>query len=220
MAEKKELLMKLRSSLSSLDVEGAEKIAQELVQSGGDLVKACQAMADEMTQLGQKFECKEIYLPELVIAGDAMKAALRILEPAMIKSGNTLKKLGTVVICTVKGDVHTLGKDIVGTLMKTAGFEVIDLGGDVAPSRLIDEAKAVNADIIACSALMSTTVVVQKDVVDFLNALGCRSSFKVLVGGCCSSEEWAERIGADGYGLDAQSGVEVAKKLIGQRVAA
>jgi trimethylamine corrinoid protein len=154
----------------------------------------------------------EVFLPEIIMASDALKAAMKILEPEILKAGEAVKR-PAVVIGTVKGDVHTVGKDMVVTMLMTAGFDVTDMGPDTAPSAFYNMAEEKGAAIVAASALMSTTLPVQKDLIDFLEAKGVRKKYKVMVGGGVATKEWSERIGADGYGQDAVEGVAVAKKL-------
>jgi trimethylamine corrinoid protein len=217
MSKQEEILVKLRNSISNFDRDAAKQTGKEVLENNVDPVAAIRTMAEAINELGRKFESQEIYLPELVMASDAMKSVIKILEPQMLKTGQKMEKLGTVVIGTVKGDIHSLGKDIVGTLLMAAGFDVKDLGVDVSPSRFIEEAEDMSADIIACSALMSTTVSVQKDVIEFLKAQGFRDTYKVLVGGGVVSRDYAEVIGADGYGMTANEAIGVAKKLLGKQ---
>jgi len=210
----KELLAKLGETLRKFDAYAAFETAKEVVAADIDPIKAVSELGTVMKELGDKFECMEVFLPEIVMASEALKAAMKVLEPQLLKSGENVKRQA-VVIGTVKGDVHTVGKDMVATLLMTAGFDVIDLGPDVSPSKFMEVAKEKNAAIIAASALMSTTLPVQKDLIDFLEAKNVRNSFKVLVGGGVATKEWSTRIGADGYGQDAVEAVKVAKELVG-----
>lgn len=209
-------LGKLQEAIMHFSTEEAVSAAEEVLKGGGDPLKAVEVMGDAMSELGRRFEKMECFLPEIVMASDALKGAMKVLQPEiqkLVESGAAGKKRPVVIIGTVKGDVHTVGKDMVATMLMTSGFDVVDLGHDVAPSAFLDKAKELSADIIAASALMSTTLPVQKDLIDFLNAKNVRQSFKVMVGGGVATKEWAERIGADGYGQDAIEGVEIAKKL-------
>ncbi len=195
----------------------AVEAAEELVAAGEDPIEAVNVMGAALNVLGDKFQIMEVFLPEIVLAADAMKAAMKILEPEILKAastGDAQERIGCVM-GTVKGDVHQVGKDMVSTMLMTVGFDVKDLGPDVAPSVFMEEAAAMDAKLIGASALMSTTLPVQKDLIEFLQAKGLRDKYKVMVGGGVASAAWAEEIGADGYALDAVAAIEVAKKLMG-----
>jgi methylmalonyl-CoA mutase cobalamin-binding domain/chain len=216
MAEAKELFDNIRDAILKFDAGAAVESARAIVQAGADPVKAVDVMGVAMSELGVKFEAMECFLPEIIMASEALKEAMKVLQPAILaKVGPGAKQKPVVVIGTVKGDVHTVGKDMVATMLMTSGFDVTDLGPDVAPSTFLNQAVNLNATIIAASALMSTTLPVQKDLIDFLDAKGMRKKYMVIVGGGVATKEWSERIGADGYGQDAIEGVKVAKKLAG-----
>jgi len=167
-------------------------------------------MSPGMKQVGEKFARYEIYLPEMMMAAEAWEHAMKILEPKLLETGAERKKVGRVVIGTVKGDVHSIGKNIVGAMLKMSGFEVFDLGVDVAASAFITKAEEVDADIIAASALLSTTIPQQKEIIEYLKAKGKRDKYCVLIGGGSTSQEWADSIGADGYGRTAGDAVSLA----------
>ena len=209
-----DVLGKLKGAILEFDEDAALEAAKEAVAEGVDPVKAIGALAEGLNELGEAFEKMEVFLPEIMLASDAFKAALEILEPELKKSHKEGEKAIPVVIGTIQGDVHQVGKDMVATFLTTAGFDVHDLGVDVAPSRFLEEAKKVGAKIIAVAALMSTTRPVQKDLIDFLEAKGVRDDYIVLVGGGVVTQEWANEIKADGYGQDAIATVEIAKKLL------
>ena len=143
-----------------------------------------------------------------------MKAAVNVLETEMAKQGTEREMLGSIVLGTIEGDIHDIGKTLVGTMLSTAGFKVFDLGVDVPILTLIEKARAENADIIAVSALLTTTMVKQRDVVEALDDIGLRSDIKVMVGGAPVTRDWAEEIGADGYSEDAVGAVAIAKELL------
>lgn len=209
-----DVLSKLKQTILDFDEDAALEAAKEAVAEGVDPVEAVGALADGLNELGVAFEKMEVFLPEIMLASDAFKAALTVLEPELKKSHKEGDKAIPVVIGTVQGDVHQVGKDMVATFLTTAGFDVYDLGVDVAPSRFLEEAKKVDAKIIAAAALMSTTRPVQKDLLDFLEAKGVRDKYLVFVGGGVVTQEWADQIRADGYGQDAIATVELAKKLL------
>ena len=164
--------------------------------------------------IGEQFAIGEAFLPELVMSGEAMKAAVAMLEPEMKKRGTQREIFGKVVLATVEGDIHEIGKSLVGTMLTAAGFEVYDLGVDASPHKLIAKALEVNADIIAMSALLTTTMVKQRELIDDLEKEGLRSRFKVMVGGAPVTQDWFQKIGADGYSEDAIGAVNIAKQLM------
>lgn len=211
------LLEQLKETILDFDEDAALEKAKEVVAAGGDPIAAVNIMGDALNELGDKFQRMEVFLPEIILASDALKAALTVLEPEILKlhAEDEEKKI-PVVIGTVKGDIHQVGKDMVATMLITAGFDVHDLGVDVAPSTFLEEAKKLDAKIICASALMSTTRPVQKDLVDFLEAKGVRDNYLVFVGGGVVTQEWADEIGADGYGQDAIATVAKARELIAQ----
>ncbi len=167
-----------------------------------------------LNTIGAQFEKEEIFLPELMKSAMIFQAAMGLLQPKIKEQGVTVKKKGTVVIGTVKGDLHYIGKDIVKLLMQTSGFEVYDLGVDVDPFAFILKADEVNADIIALSALLTTTLVGQKDVIEALEGQGKRDKYKVMVGGGAVTKKWADEIKADGYTETAYAAVVKAAEMI------
>ena len=174
-------------------------------------------MMPAMEKIGDRFSCGEIYLPEMLMAAEAWDEAMKLLKPKMLEAGESIGKIGTVVIGTVQTDVHEIGKSIVATLLGTAGFEVHDLGVDISASTFIGKAEEVDADIIAASAIMTTTMTYQRDILEHLTASGLRDKYIVLVGGGVVNHKWADEIGADGYGETAVEGVRVAKELLSRR---
>ena len=210
----KDILSELKQSILDFDEDAALELAQESLAQGIDPVEAVGVLADGLNELGVKFERMEVFLPEIMLASDAFKNALSVLEPEIKKKNTEGKKAIPIVIGTVQGDIHQVGKDMVATFLATAGFEVYDLGVDVAPSRFLEEAKRLGAKVIAAASLMSTTRPVQKDLIDFLEAKGVRDQFIVLVGGGVVTQKWADQIAADGYGQDAIATVNLAKRLL------
>ena len=171
-------------------------------------------MSPGMKEVGERFARYEIYLPEMLMAAEAWEYAMKFLEPKLLEAGTERKKVGRVVLGTVKGDVHSIGKTIVGAMLKMSGFEVFDLGVDVAASAFVTKAEEVEANIIAASALMSTTIPQQKSIIEHLEARGVRSKYCVLVGGGSTNQEWADSIGADGYGRTAGDATALALKAV------
>lgn len=208
-----ELLNKLSEAVVACDRDAVVKAAQEAIEKGLDPVKAIErGLSKGAIIVGEKFDKLEIFLTDLMMAAEAMQAGLDTLLP-LISEEKVLKK-GTVVSGTVKGDIHDIGKNILVALFSANGFDVHDMGVDVSTSKFIGEAEKVGADIIALSALMSSTIGGQKDVIDYLRETGKREKFIVMVGGGPTTLEWAEEIGADGYAETATEAVKVAAGLI------
>jgi len=174
-------------------------------------------MMPAMEKVGDQFSCGEIFLPEMLMSTEAWNEAMKLLKPKMLEAGESIGKIGTVVIGTVQTDVHEIGKNIAATLLSTAGFEVHDLGVNISASKFIGKAEEVDADIIAASAIMTTTMTYQQDILEHLMAGGLRDKYIVLVGGGVVNQKWADEIGADGYGETAVDGVRVAKELLSRR---
>ena len=166
--------------------------------------------------IGDQFGKGEAFLPELVMAGEAMKAAVAVLEPELLKLGEAREMMGKVVLATVEGDIHEIGKTLVGTMLSASGFEVTDLGVDQPAEKIIGKALEINAQIIGMSALLTTTMVRQREVIEELDKEGLRPRIQVMVGGAPITKEWAEKIKADGTSEDAVGAVQLAKKLVGK----
>ena len=209
-----ELFDKMAQSIIDGDSEVAEALAREALAEGIDPLQAItKGFVVGVNHVGDAFACGIAFLPELVMAGEAMKAAVAVLEPEMKKRGSQRSMLGKVVLATVEGDIHEIGKSLVGTMLGASGFEVYDLGVDVPAEKIIAKAKEVDADIIGISALLTTTMVRQKELIQALEQAGLRKRFKVMVGGAPVTRDWVAGIGADGYSEDAVGAVAVAKSL-------
>lgn len=167
-----------------------------------------QGMMAGMALIGEKFKKNEVFVPEVLIAARAMNMGMKVLKPALVSAG--VEARGTVVIGTVKGDLHDIGKNLVGMMMEGAGLRVVDLGTDVSPERFVEAAKSENATIIACSALLTTTMTQMKNVVQAAEAAGIRGKVKIMVGGAPLTDNFCAQIGADKYSADAASAAEVA----------
>jgi corrinoid protein of di/trimethylamine methyltransferase len=210
-----ELFQKMAQSIVDGDSDLSVALANEAVAAGIDpLVAITDGFVVGVNQVGEAFSCGDAFLPELVMAGEAMKAAVQALEPEMEKRGSERQMLGKVVLATVEGDIHEIGKSLVGTMLSASGFQVYDLGVDVATARIIEKVHEVNANIVAMSALLTTTMVKQRDVIEALEKAGLRPSVKVMVGGAPVTRDWVKKIGADGYSEDAIGAVAVAKSLM------
>ncbi len=166
-----------------------------------------------MAEVGDRFERNEFYVPELLIAARAMQGALAILKPLL--TDTDLKPAGKVVIGTVKGDLHDIGKNLVSMMLQGAGFEIVDLGVDVPPEKFVDAVKQSKADVVALSALLTTTMPSMKTTIDALQAAGLRERVKVVIGGAPVTQRYADEIGADGYAPDANSAVRRTRQLLG-----
>ena len=209
-----ELFDKMAQSIIDGDSEVAEALAREALAEGIDPLQAItKGFVVGVNHVGDAFACGIAFLPELVMAGEATKAAVAVLEPEMKKRGSQRSMLGKVVLATVEGDIHEIGKSLVGTMLGASGFEVYDLGVDVPAEKIIAKAKEVDADIIGISALLTTTMVRQKELIQALEQAGLRKRFKVMVGGAPVTRDWVAGIGADGYSEDAVGAVAVAKSL-------
>jgi len=171
-----------------------------------------EALIPSLEEVGARFERGDYFVPEMLIAGKAMSGALDILRPLLAQTG--AETVGTFVMGTVKGDVHSIGKNILKLLFETSGYEVHDLGIDVDLFKFVDKANEVNADVIAMSALLTTTLIGQRDVIDALKDQGTRDKFKVMVGGGATTQEWADTIGADGWAATAYEAVTISTKLV------
>lgn len=212
-----ELFQKMAQSIIDGDTDVAVELAKEAINSGIDPLEAItQGFVVGVNKVGESFACGDAFLPELVMAGEAMKAAVATLEPEMEKRGSERQMLGKVVLATVEGDIHEIGKSLVGTMLSASGFQVYDLGVDVSSSKILQKVKEVNANIVAMSALLTTTMIKQREVIEELESAGLRSSVKVMVGGAPVTSDWVQKIGADGYSEDAIGAVNVAKSLIGK----
>ena len=209
------LFQAMAQSILDGDSDVAEELARQAIQLGMDPLEAIEkGFVVGVNQVGEQFSCGEAFLPELVMAGEAMKRAVSTLEPEMARRGTQRQVYGKVVLGTIHGDIHDIGKTLVGTMLSSGGFQVYDLGVDVPVETLIAKALEVEADIIAVSALLTTTMVRQRELIKTLDARGLRSKFKVMVGGAPVTRDWVAEIGADGYSEDAIGAVNVAKQLM------
>ncbi|RLE11311.1 dimethylamine corrinoid protein 3 [Candidatus Aerophobetes bacterium] len=209
-----EKIVQLKNALVIRDRKSFMDLTGELVEKGIDTVDLIErGFRAGMEEVGGKFEALEIFIPDMIEAAEIMEEGLRILRPILEKK-KELKTLGRVVLGTIQGDVHEIGKNIVKIMLQGAGFEVIDLGRDVEIMRFVDCVKEKKPDLVGISALMTNTMVNIPKVIECLRELGLRDNVKVMVGGAPVLEEWALKIGADGYGENAMEAVGVAKKLL------
>jgi corrinoid protein of di/trimethylamine methyltransferase len=211
-----ELFNKMAQSVLDGDTDAAVALAQQAIATGIDPLEAItNGFVKGVNQVGENFACGQAFLPEPVMAGEAMKAAVSTLEPEMQKRGLERKMLGKVVLATVEGDIHEIGKSLVGTMLSASGFQVFDLGVDVPAEKIIAKIQEVDADLVGLSALLTTTMVKQKEVIEELDKRGLRKKVKVMVGGAPVTRDWVQKIEADGYSEDAIGAVGLAKQLVG-----
>lgn len=212
---KEELLKKAMDSIVSQDLKKAEDTAKMAINEGIDPLELMNnGFREGITKIGDLFERGEIFLPELIQSAGIMKSVNEIIIAALPEDSQ--ERNGVIVLGTVQGDIHDIGKILVGSLLKVNGFDVYDIGHDVKVETFIEKAQELNADIIGTSALLTTTMKCQKDLEEELKKRNIREKFKTMVGGAPATQRWADRIGADAYGEDATDAVRKALKLIGR----
>jgi corrinoid protein of di/trimethylamine methyltransferase len=206
----------MRQSVVDGDADRAAALAQEALDAGVDPLAAIDdGYVRGIREVGEGFRCGDLYLPDMMLAARAMQRAVAVLEPRMLEQATQRHVLGRVVLGTVKGDIHEIGKNLVSMMLTANGFEVHDLGVDVTPERFVEKAQEVGADIVGVSALLTTTMTGQRTIVEALAEAGMRPRVKVMVGGAPVTRAWADEIGADGYGEDAVGAVTLARELVG-----
>ncbi|UCD96716.1 MAG: corrinoid protein [Candidatus Bathyarchaeota archaeon] len=210
-----DILQSLTKAVVNYEVEDAVSAAKRALEAGVDPVVAIEeGLAKGVRIVGDRFGAEEVFLPELMVAVEAMKQAMVILKPAITATSQAKKALGRVMIGTIEGDIHDIGKSMVSAMLTVAGFEVVDLGTDVSVAKFIAKVRELEPDIVGMSALMTTTMLRMKDVIEGLRKERLREKVKVVIGGVPTSLEWAKEIGADGHGWNALEAVEVAKRLL------
>jgi trimethylamine corrinoid protein len=216
---KNEILAKLKQAVIGLNQDAAVAAAKEAIAAGVAPLKAIEdGLQPGVEIIGDKFDKLECFLPELIGSAKVFRAAVDVLEPEIAKLGGSKHTSGIAVIGTVKGDIHKIGKDIVVLLLKTRGFEVHDLGEDVAASEFLKAAEKFNADIVGLSALLNTTMPAQQDVINLFKEQGVREKYILMVGGAPVTQEWADEIGADAYAKTAEEGVGIAQTYMSEKV--
>ena len=204
---------KLCAAVEKGDQEASKKLALELVDNGTDPLELIGALTDVMGKIGEKFSRLEIYLPEMMMAGEAMSSVVKILSPALKEKGGGESK-GRILLGTVKGDLHEIGKNIVKLMLESSMYTVKDVGVNTDSVVFIKEAEAMDAQVIGVSALMSTTLPHQKEIIDILKEEGIRDKYKIVVGGAPTTKEWADEIGADLYCPDAGSAASLISQIV------
>lgn len=214
---KDELLRSMSEAVVAGDRAAAAALAGDAVRAELDLLEVVEkGYVPGIQKVGELWEQGDYFLPELISSAEAMKAAMAVLEPELNRKNIAARTGGKVVIGTVEGDIHDIGKNLVASMLQAGGFEVFDLGADVKLERFIEKAEAVGAGMICLSALLTTTMTNQRRLIGFLREKGLRDKYKVLVGGAPASRKWAEEIGADGYAENAVAAVKLAKALAGR----
>jgi 5-methyltetrahydrofolate--homocysteine methyltransferase len=205
-------LKKLHQAILDGDAKLSAAETTQALAAGIDPIAIIEGtMIPAMDEVGRLFECQDYFVPELLLSGRAMKAAMQLLRPLLAKSG--AQPAGRVVIGTVKGDLHDIGKNLVGSMLEGGGFAVTDLGTDVSPDSFIDAIREKTADIVCLSALLTVTMPAMKTTIEALERAGVRNKVKVLIGGAPVTPQYAREIGADGYGENANAAVALAREL-------
>lgn len=211
--DKAEIMKRLADAVAEGDDELTVELTKKAVDAGMEPVHIINdGLTIGINVVGERFEAGEYFLPDLLLGAKAMEAGINILEPLM--AGTEREFLGRVIMGTVKGDLHSIGKNIVIIMLKAAGFEVFDMGVDVPPGKFAEEIKRLKPNIIGISALLTSTVGQQEEIIEYLKEEGMRDQVKVMIGGAPISQSWADKIGADGYAEDAINAVKVAKNLL------
>ena len=206
-------LEKLNEAVIAGDWKGAVAATHDAIAAGvAPLTIVTEHLVPAMDEVGRRFECEDYFVPEMLLSARAMKASMEIVRPLLAASG--AEPVGRVVIGTVKGDLHDIGKNLVASMLEGGGFEVIDLGADVAPERFIEAVTARHANLVALSALLTVTMPSMKTTIDAFQAAGLREKVKIMVGGAPVTQQYADAIGADGYSDGAGSAVALARKLV------
>ncbi|OYT52008.1 MAG: cobalamin-binding protein [Desulfurococcales archaeon ex4484_217_2] len=218
MSFEERLLKEIKEALINLDENKFLSLIDEALKRNIDVEKIVfQSMSEGMKEIGKLFEEGEYFLAEMIVAAEMFKKAMKILEPKLLEKIKEAKKLfkGRIVIGTVKGDIHDIGKSLVASMLRAAGYEVIDLGVDVPAEKFVEAVEKYKPDILGMSSLLTTTVHQMKEVIRLLKEKGLRSKVKVIIGGLATSPEYAKIIGADGWGKDAVHTIQLVNKLIG-----
>ena len=211
----KDLLTEITRSLVACQPDLTAELTQKALEAGREpLAIINQGLVPGMEIVGEKFQAGEYFLPQMVIAANAMQNAMALLEPELHARHQVSESAGTLVIGTVEGDIHEIGKSLVATMMSANGFRVHDLGVDVAPAIFVEQVAERQADLLGLSALLTTTMTAQRDVLQALAEAGLRDRVKVMVGGAPVTQAWADEIGADGYAEDVVAAIDLGKRLI------
>lgn len=216
--KEKELLNEIRQAIITYDQETAVETVKKTLQFGTSPRRVLdESLLPGMQEVGNLFAQEKIFIPEVMLSAEVFSLAMKLVKPAILNRGEEIENRGTVLIGTVAGDVHDLGKNLVATLLTASGFEVMDLGTDISSDVFVQRVRELKPDILALSALMTTTMVEQREVIESLIREELRSRIKVIVGGAPVTNEWSAKIGADGYAPNAHEAVELVKRILKKR---
>jgi len=211
-----DILKEIKETLLSMDMEKTLILTKKALEKGHDPMKIIEdGLSNGIKRLGEMYENGEAFLPELIMGAEIMKRAIEIVKPELEKRKEERKKLGRVMLATVEGDVHDIGKNLVALMLWINGFEIIDLGVDVPKEEIVKKVRELKPDVLGLSALLTTTLLEQKKVIEELEKNGLRKNVKIIVGGAPVNEEWARKIGADSYAPDAVKAVDKVKEILG-----
>lgn len=208
------LLQAIYTSMVDIDIDTTPKLVEEAIEKKIDALEILDALTKGINTVGDKFEALECFLPELITAAGAMEEAMTLLRPLLDQLNIDRGGSGTIVMATLQGDIHDIGRNIAVVMLKASGFKVFDLGHDIKPDVIIRKAEELNADIIGLSSLLTTSLPFSKDLISLLKEQNLRNKYKVVMGGGAVTPEYVERIGADGYAKDAAQGVRLIRKIL------
>ena len=212
-----ELLQAIYTSMVEIDADSTPGLVEKAVAQKVDVLEILDALTKGINTVGDKFEALECFLPELIIVADAMEQSMEIIRPLLDKLNLASGSSGTIVIATLQGDIHDIGRNIFTVMLKASGFQVFDLGHDVKPDAIIQKAEELHADVIGLSSLLTTSLPFSKDLISLLNAQDLRKKYKVVMGGGAVTPDYVEKIGADGFSSDAASGVRLVRRVISEK---
>ncbi len=212
-----QILNEIYESMVQVDEDKTVELVQKALDSGTDVLKITNALTAGITTVGEKFEVLEYFLPELIIAGNAMERSMEVLQPEIEKLDLHVGETGTIVMANLQGDIHDIGRSIVSMMLRVSGFKVHDLGHDVRADAVIDAALNVNADVIGLSSLLTTSLPFARDVLELLKERGVRDRFKVIMGGGAVTPEYCDQVGVDGYAADAVGATKLMQRLTSGR---
>jgi dimethylamine corrinoid protein len=210
----KKILEELYNAITSCDKEKSVEVGTKAIETNLNPDEIIDTGVKAIFQVGREFEDGKIFIPELMLAGMGLELVMNLAHKKILQNGGEIKKRGVLLIGAVKGDLHTIGKDLVATMWRSRGFEVHDLGVDIPATRFVSAARELKADVIGLSALMSTTLSAQKEVMEMFEFKGIRDQYKIIVGGGVCTPEWADEIGADGYAEDAARTLTLVERLL------
>lgn len=209
-------LNQLKQAVIKGDMPGAKSLTQKAIEAGIEPARILnEALVAGMDEVGELFKASEIYVPEVLLAAKSMQEAMQLLKPLLVRDG--IQPRGKIVVGTVRGDLHDIGKNLVAMMLEGAGFEIIDLGNDVPPERFVKAAAEHGATIIGMSALLTTTMYAMRDTIDLLKAERLDGKIKTMIGGAPVTQSFADEIGASGYGEDAATAVDLAKRFVDEQ---